>query len=265
MIQGKKINFLTFSDSRYDSWKLIYKEAVQTGWFDRIVAGDERLFEKWYTEKYKNRFKERGFGYWQWKSYLIRRELDRMDMGDILLYCDAGCKINRGGYSMFCQYIDILSNSDSGVLVFEQGLISGEFTKADVFNYFGVLHNIQYTEGRQIYSGVILLMKCKVSFELINQWYYIMHNEHHLATDELSSINNLSQFVENRHDQSILDILTRLFSCVRLPENEVYRVDEDWQKMIEKPIWITRRHCIHISFIKYLWQRLRIYRLTVKH
>ena len=96
-----KINFLTFSDSRFQSWKRLEKQAGQTGWFNRIVAGNENMFEKWYMEKYKERFKDRGYGYWQWKSYLIRRVLDRMNEGEVLLYCDGGCSINGGGIRAF--------------------------------------------------------------------------------------------------------------------------------------------------------------------
>ena len=36
----------------------------------------------------------RGYGYWLWKSYLIRKTFNQMKENDILIYCDAGCKIN---------------------------------------------------------------------------------------------------------------------------------------------------------------------------
>lgn len=97
MIEGHQIWFVTFSDSRYSSWKRLKKEAEEFGIFDRVVAGNERLFEPWYAKKYKDRFKDRGYGYWQWKSYLVRCVLDRMDENDVLLYCDGGCSINGGG------------------------------------------------------------------------------------------------------------------------------------------------------------------------
>ena len=78
MINGNDIWFLTFADSRFNSWKRLSQQAKDTGWFDKVIAGNERMFDEWYRIKYAARFNDRGFGYWQWKSYLIRRELDKM-------------------------------------------------------------------------------------------------------------------------------------------------------------------------------------------
>lgn len=99
MMDGNKIYFLTFSDRRFNSWKRLRNEATALGWFDKVIAGDERIFDDWYRIKYKDRFTDRGYGYWQWKSYLIRRELDKMSESEVLLYCDGGCSLNGEGYS----------------------------------------------------------------------------------------------------------------------------------------------------------------------
>ena len=60
MINVNKIYFLTFSDSRFNSWKRLRNEAIALGWFDEVIAGDERIFDDWYRIKYKDRFKDIG-------------------------------------------------------------------------------------------------------------------------------------------------------------------------------------------------------------
>ena len=56
---------------------------------------------------------KRGYGYWLWKSYIIKKTMDMMKDGDILLYLDSGCEINilhhtlpnRDNLSTFIEYV----------------------------------------------------------------------------------------------------------------------------------------------------------------
>ena len=40
---------------------------------------------------------KRGYGYWLWKSYIVKKQLELMKEGDILLYADSGCVMNMNG------------------------------------------------------------------------------------------------------------------------------------------------------------------------
>ena len=239
MLNGHAIWFLTFADSRFDSWKRLGKQAKELGWFDKIIAGDERMFDDWYREKYASRFSDRGFGYWQWKSYLIRRELDKMNEDDVLVYCDGGCALNVSGYERFLEYVRMVSQSDSGVILFDQGMNPREWTKGDIFNYFSL--NPDLLGNSQVAGGIIILKKCANSSSLINEWYYICHNHYELINDIPSKLPNYPEFVENRHDQCILNILAHKYRVLKLSFEELYRVDEDWSKMSKYPIWAIRQ------------------------
>lgn len=245
MINGSNIWFLTFADSRFNSWKRLSKQAKDTGWFDKVIAGDERMFDEWYRIKYAARFNDRGFGYWQWKSYLIRRELDKMNEGDVLVYCDGGCSLNINGYERFLEYIQIVQNSDIGIILFDQGMDPKAWTKRDIFEYF----NIEPEQLGQclVAGGIILLRKCRNAYALINEWYYICHNHYDLINDSPSKILNYAEFVENRHDQCILNVLSFKFKAIKLPFSEVYRLDEDWTKMSIYPIWATRKRDVRLT------------------
>ena len=166
MIDGHKIWFLTFADSRFNSWKRLAHEAGRLQWFDEIIAGDERLFEPWYIQKYKERFKDRGYGYWQWKSYLIHIVLNKMDENDILLYCDGGCSLNQEGEKRFFEYVQMALHSDSGVVLFDQGMNPKEWTKGDIFSFFNV--NPNQLGQSQVAGGIIFLRKCSNAQTLIS-------------------------------------------------------------------------------------------------
>ena len=88
--------------------------------FDHIYVGDEKMLEPWYFEKYKDRWLERSFGYWQWKPYLIRRVMDRMEEGDFLVYADAGCTLNPRGIPRLKEYLHMVEENPCGVLGFDQ-------------------------------------------------------------------------------------------------------------------------------------------------
>lgn len=239
--------FLSFADRRFKSIDLIRKEAVNLGFFDNIITGDQQLFEKWYRLKYKERFKDRGYGYWQWKSYLIRRIMDRMDEGDVLLYADAGCKLNTDGKERLVEYFDIVKQSSSGILLFDQHYPEAEYTKGDVFKYFGVSNDVAYTQHGQVAGGIVMICKGYVSQQFINELYYICHNHYELITDSPSIALNFPEFKEHRHDQSIISLLAVKYDATELPIEEVY-TDGNWEtEMKSKPIWACRRRSIRFT------------------
>lgn len=240
--------FLSFADRRFKSVDLIHQEAKRIGVFDNIITGNQHLFEKWYQLKYKERFKDRGYGYWQWKSYLIRRVMDRMDEGDILLYTDAGCRINADGKTRLIEYFDIVKQSPSGILLFNQHYPETEYTKGDVFHYLSVSNDTAYTQHTQVAGGIIILLKGLNSQQFINELYYICHNHYELLSDTPSVTPNAPGFKEHRHDQSIVSLLAVKYNAFELPVEEIY-TNGKWEiDMKDKPIWACRRRAIRLSY-----------------
>lgn len=88
--------FITFGNPTYhNSVKRICKEAENLDFFTKIYGFTEvDLKQDEYFWNNHGNFIEnnnRGYGYWLWKSYLIQKELNRINENDILIYCDAGC------------------------------------------------------------------------------------------------------------------------------------------------------------------------------
>lgn len=253
MKDNQEFWFVTFADRRYISGKRLSKEAeLMGGIFDHIDALDENDFDSWYIEKNKVKFNDPGFGYWTWKPYIIRRTLDKMKEGDILLYCDGGCTLNCNGIKRFREYIEMINNSNNGILTFEQGLLAKDYTKADLFSYLGVLEDISFTHTNQANAGSILLKKCKNAAQCVDEWFYVTDNHYDLIDDSPSKIPNFSGFAGHRHDQSVWDILSRKYGAIRISDKECYSINEDWDKLIEYPIWFTRYKERHKSFLEKL-------------
>lgn len=239
------IYFLSFADTKcVPMLKRIRQEANDSNFFDIIKTYNEKSFDKKYRKKYRNRFKLiRGYGYWMWKSYLVKRELENMSNDDILVYMDAGCTINKNGAKRFYEYISYVKETKCGVLAFlQESFIENVYTKSDIFNYIGCLNNKNITDTPQFWAGAFIIRKCDHSVSFINKWYDLCHNHFDLITDSPSLINNSSNFIENRHDQSAFSVLLKLFYkpyIISYRENFTYG---DFHKDLNiYPIWATRR------------------------
>ena len=245
--------FLSFADKRWDS-RRIKNEAIQSKWFDFVIVENEDSFEKWYVDKYKDRFLDRGFGYWQWKSYRIRRLLERMNEGDILLYLDAGCHINYvDGVSLKNKLLRYLSGKP--IAMFQSNAPENVWTKADIYSFFDELNYPTVIKG-QLQGGILLLKKTIESCSMIDEWFYICHNHYELINDAPSIRPNIPVFKENRHDQSIISLLANKYPVAIHPIAEIY-TDGDWSTMSDKPIWAARWNTPKVSVMVVVKRKIK--------
>lgn len=152
-------------------------------------------------------------------------------------------------------YISIVQGEKSGILLFDQGMDVKEWTKGDVFQYFGDIE--KYSNHDQIAGGIIFIRKCAAACAFVDEWYYICHNHYDLLTDSPSIEPNYPSFKEHRHDQCIIDLLSIKYHAKRLSFGELYRTDEDWEKMKNYPIWVTRKRNTNNGFIAKVMRKLK--------
>lgn len=258
MYKSHSISFLTFADSRLACKDIIKNQAEKSGFFDKIYAFDEHDLDDWYLKKYADRLVlgSRGFGYWQWKSYLVRKIMDIINEGDILVYADGGCTINEKGGKRLSDYFSIVENSESGILGFDQGWRAAEWTKGDVFAYFGVSNERKYLDQSQVAGGVFVIRKCWKSQQFIDEWFYVCHNHYNLITDEPSVFPNDKDFKENRHDQSVFSVLGTKYNIETIPVTEIFS-ESGYCNMQEYPIWATRYKPKKHSWLWKLYHKLK--------
>jgi hypothetical protein len=70
-------------------------------------------------------------------------------------------------------------------------------------------------------ATAILIRKCRISDTIINLWYKTAIENPLLFTDNFNNLNKDKEFVDNRHDQSIFSVITKIFV------NSVYTLDDE--------------------------------------
>jgi len=270
----------------------IFNEAQNIDFFDEFKCFTETNLknDKMFWNKHGNFIEnnKRGYGYWIWKSYLIKKSLETINDNDILIYCDAGCQINKNGIARLHEYVDMLnSNAENyGILSFQLQYEELLYTKNSIFEHFHSAAKLppsfsdetsfvsfsgessnSYAHSslrnspvsmenhpipeRRISTGIdeikekrmlqcmatIVIMKKNAHCEnIINEWYNACEN-YNLINDLVH--NEDPQFIENRHDQSILSVLVNKHGSVKLLDETYFYPNWDTNG-INYPFWARR-------------------------
>lgn len=80
--------------------------------FDEIIGMTEKDLQNdenfWLKHCDFISLNKRGYGYWVWKPYIIKKTLKIMDNDDILLFLDCGCELNYLARDKFLEYIELV-------------------------------------------------------------------------------------------------------------------------------------------------------------
>ena len=236
----RKIILLSFANTDYSDSLIRLRKETEVFPFDERVFLTEKDLKPELRKKihwFKHR---RGYGYWCWKGFIIYNQLQKMDDDDILVYSDAGNVFNDNGMPRFLEYIKMLDDSASGILAFQGMYKERVYTKADLFEYLNVKSGDYIMESNQYWAGCILLKKNNITLALSKQWYDISLYHYDLVTDKRSKVPNYDGFIENRHDQSVFSLLAKKNHSIILNTDEFMAVDNDWNKLSDKPIHARR-------------------------
>jgi hypothetical protein len=214
---------------------------VQLKLFDRIRILTEKNLDKSFMDLHgefisKNK---RGFGYWIWKSYIIKKTLEIMKDDDIVIYLDAGCSININDASIkrYNEYIDMVKSSDVGLLAFQlNSCLEKSWVKMDLVKHLNATPEM--LETGQIAAGVFFVKKNKTTVDLFNK-YYETSCHYNLLNDTPSVAKNDPCFREHRHDQSIFSLLSKLNNAIIIPDETYSKTWKD-EKILGCPFWMTR-------------------------
>ena len=238
------VHLITYGNNKYsESKNRIIKEGIDTNWFDTITIYSPNDLDK----KFKNNFNKilklrRGGGYWIWKPYFINKKLNEINDNEILVYLDCGCTINKKGENRFYEYIDMLNNSDRGIISFELGPDEKKASVKEIFEHFNVDINGNIANSKQFIAGICIFKKNKNSLKSVKTFYETLLKNRLLFTDYYNDMNKNNFFIFNRHDQSIFSIIRKLFGSIIL-KDETYLVfggKFGSKKSLKYPFWATR-------------------------
>jgi hypothetical protein len=231
------------SKNYHEGLNRICNQAKQFNIFDDIFSYTEKDLmddlEFWNKHSDFILNNTRGYGYWLWKPYLIKKTLDKINDGDTLLYADCGCELNINGKPKIYDFINTVKMKK--IIATSATSSDYDYTKMDLIKYLHMEDNIELLKKPHIQATVLLLVKTSEIIELVNEWYNIGSSDYHFINDSPSINNNFKNFIEHRHDQSIFSLLVK--------KNNLINYDMDPTNFISSkngmnyPIWTSRNRC----------------------
>lgn len=194
-----------------EAGKRLIEQGRNTGHFDEtILVTDEDLKkdpEFWDLHSEFIRKSKRGCGYWLWKPYIIRKMMNKLQDGDIVLYADAGCEIvDKKRTDLIPSYFNyVKTDKIIGTLTKQP---EKRWNKMDLVEYLNMENHPLYLNSQQRQAGLLLIEVCEQTRFLLNEWYKVACN-YHMIDDTPSISQNCEIFKEHRHDQSIYSLLTK--------------------------------------------------------
>jgi hypothetical protein len=189
----------------------------------------------------------RGGGFWLWKSFFLKKTFENMQENDFCVYADAGCSINPYGLNRFEFYKNSISTHNSGVLSFRMdGLDEERYTTEEIFKHFFIEKSDIIRISGQIMATILIFQKNSISQKLIDDYYNSAISKPNLFSDDFNLTNNCERFVDNRHDQSILSVLRKIYNTFEIQDETYADSLEGWNNLI------------YIKKIPFLATRIRI-------
>jgi len=188
-----------------NSRKSLNKTAIDTGEINKVIEYNSTDIDPEFIYKNEKIFSSpRGAGFWLWKPYLILKTLEQIRDNDILVYSDCGIVF----VSSIENYVRFMNGS---FMLFQHiDCIEHEYTKSDTFELLNCRNNSEITNTSQLYASFSIWKKNENSIAFLKEWIRYCEN-YHCISDEPSIIPNAPTFKDNRHDQSIMSCLAKLY------------------------------------------------------
>lgn len=197
------IYVITYANEKYKATQQYNERTAYKHGADKVYTFGPDDIDNDFKDKNKDILTEqKGNGYWLWKPYFIDKVLQASQEGDWIIYTDSALYFNRS----IKQYVTKLTKENKNFIVRETKFKEKQFTKADVINALDCEQD-KYLNSKQLAATVILMKNCYESKELIAEWLKFAQDKK-LISDDVG-LRNCDEFVDNRHDQSILSLLCK--------------------------------------------------------
>ena len=208
------IVFITFGaggQNYYDAVERLTRQANTLKLFDTIIAYTDKDLkndtEFWSQHSNFILNNSRGYGYWVWKSYIIKKTMETLNNNDILLYLDCGCEIDIRKKNTMMRFFEHVKKD---YVICSNNGIDRQWIKMDLILKLDMLDD-NYLNKEMRQAGAILFNICDKTRDLVNKWYELSC-EYHNIDDTPSISKNFNCFMEHRHDQSIFSLLTKKYN-----------------------------------------------------
>lgn len=197
---------INFADDNFKSaQKFNSKMAKKYGADIVIEYGPGDIDDKFKEDNQAIWDNKRGCGYWIWKPYITQKTLKDIKEGDYLLYMDSGsCAVDD-----IHILTDIMDRDNIDIMLFCLHSIEKRYSKRDALVLLDC-DKPEFTETPQRCATYFILRKSDRSVKFINEWLDLARDRRIITNEEnVMGLPNYDGFVENRHDQTILSLLSK--------------------------------------------------------
>jgi hypothetical protein len=216
----KKILISFAAGEKWYRSQAILNQSAKRHKFNGVISYTDQS-RKWdFVGKYKDIFKEtRGYGFWQWKSLILLDAMNQVNDGDIVAYIDSGNTIIHDLDFIFKQCdekeIILFDNRDGNYERTTHKNIN--WTKRDCFVLMDC-DSEKYHTGSQVDASYQFYKKTDKVLEFLNEYNSYCSNENIISDLPNITKENHPQFIDHRHDQSILSNMAIKYNIPLLPE-----------------------------------------------
>lgn len=180
------------------------RNASETGVFDEVTPYSEDMLTQELLQSDVMKEK-RGGGLWSWKPDIILTALGKMNDGDYLVYCDAGCTVYKSReWERIWQQLtkcDIIAQ-----LIYQR---TDRWTRRSIVAHFRKANSKGWSHCHQFLATVIIIKATPFTRMMMTEWRSLMISHPEMVSDVKPEERRqeCDAFIENRHDQAIFSAL----------------------------------------------------------
>ncbi len=250
-----KITAINYADRQFrNAQKLNTQTALLHGADSVIEYTGSDIDNEFYQRNKAILDQKRGNGYWLWKPYIIQKSLEQMKTGEYLIYSDAGsCYIND-----IEGLIESMQSERAEIMLFTlpNQYLEKFWSKRDAFILMGC-DSEEYYDTPQRLAGFLLMKKSDAVYRFIQEWLE-WAQDFRIITDQENCMQreNYPGFRENRHDQTVLSLLSKKhqLTAFRDPSCAVSDNDRDVLERSRYPQIFDLHRMPNVCTVEEIWK-----------
>lgn len=226
---------ITYGDEKCKSARMRFvQNALNLNIFDEVIGYSEKDIS---SELQRSSIikEKRGGGLWSWKPDIILTTLNKMEDGDYLIYCDAGCTLYNS--KEWNHYWKILENHD----IIAQRIYqrTDKWTRRNIIDYFSASIPRKWEKCYQHLATVIILKVSPLTRFFVKEWRNLMIEHPEMVEDVIVKEKSYESdcFIENRHDQAIYSAMIYNYLCNEKTSRLIYT---QWEHIEDNDVFIKQ-------------------------
>ena len=196
---GSNDEYINLAEKTVRSVKNLYSESETKVFKPKDLPDEINKYAKSYSK---------GYGYWVWKPYIVKKALSTVNQNDILLYVDGRSGLMKTGKPI--RWLnDFIIENQFDIAIWQMVHKEMSWTNGDIISAFNLDLNSELLKTGQFAATFHAWRKNIRSLNFLNEWLNFLLDNQEICRDDDSKNLNHRKFIENRHDQSVFSLLIK--------------------------------------------------------